>query len=85
MALSELQSGDIIFAATAIYNDGGVPDLPEDALIAEAGTRGMLVNIGHFEDDPNQEIYLVRFEDAAGELGPPVGCWPEELSDQPAP
>jgi nitrogen fixation protein NifZ len=83
MTLSELQSGDLIFAAAPIHNDGGIPDLAEDALIAAPGTRGMLVNIGHLEEDPEQTIYLVRFEDAEGELGPPVGCLPEELSAGP--
>ena len=43
----------------------------------------MLVNTGYLEDEPDRQVFLVRFEDAAGELGPPVGCWPEELSDQP--
>jgi len=80
MDLRELQPGDMLYAATTITNDGSVPDLPEHAVIAKAGTRGVLINLGHLEDDPSQELFLVRFENAAGELGPPTGCWPEEIA-----
>lgn len=79
MNLSHLQPGDIIFAATDIKNDGSLPDLPEDALVAAAGTRGVLINIGHLEEDPDRELFLVRFEGTDGNLGLPTGCWPEEL------
>lgn len=80
MKLEELQPGDILFAAARITNDGSIPGLPEDSVIAEPGTRGVLINTGHLEENPNQELYLVRFEQADGELGPPTGCWPEELA-----
>jgi nitrogen fixation protein NifZ len=39
----------------------------------------VLLNVGHVEAEPEQTLYLVRFEDADGNLGPPVGCLPEEL------
>lgn len=84
MALNELQPGDVVYAATALYNDGGVPGLGEDATIALAGTRGVLVNIGHAEEDTRRMVYLVRFEDEHKTLGMPVGCLPEELTDDPA-
>ena len=48
------------------------------------GRRGVVVNFGHVEADLEQEIYLVRFEDAGGTLGPPVGCLPEELTQDEA-
>jgi len=82
MALNDLQSGDIIYAAAEIRNDGGIPELEPDAVLAVPGTRGMLVNIGHVEEDPNTLIYLVRFEDAEKNLGPAVGCLAEEVTDQ---
>jgi nitrogen fixation protein NifZ len=69
----------MVFATVRIENDGGIPDIPADAVLAEPGTRGVLVNIGHLEDDPAVEILLVRFEDQDGYVGPPVGCQPEEL------
>lgn len=81
MAMHERQPGDIVYAATTIYSDGDVPGYPEDSVLATAGTRGVIVNIGHLEDDPNQELMLVRFENAQQELGPPIGCWVEELMD----
>ena len=80
MDLNQLGPGDLVYAAADIRNAGGIPDVPEDALIAAAGTRGVIVNIGHLEEDPERELYLVRFEGEGAELGPPAGCWPEELS-----
>jgi nitrogen fixation protein NifZ len=79
MDLNQLGPGDLVYAAADIRNDGGIPDVPEDALIAAAGTRGVIVNIGHLEEDPERELYLVRFEGEGAALGPPTGCWPEEL------
>ncbi|HTY99072.1 MAG TPA: nitrogen fixation protein NifZ [Rhodocyclaceae bacterium] len=63
-------------------DDGGIPDIDADALLASPGSRGVVVKAGHVEAAPDQEIYLVRFEDANGVLGPPVGCLPEELIQQ---
>ncbi len=72
--------GDIVFSRRLLVNDGGVPDVAPDAILATPGSRGVLVNHGHVEADLDQEIYLVRFEGATGDLGPPVGCLPEELT-----
>jgi nitrogen fixation protein NifZ len=80
MMLEDLQPGDVVYAAAELFNDGFVPDLPADALIAQAGTRGVVINTGHLEEDPEQTIYLVRFEGGDLTLGPPIGCLPEELS-----
>lgn len=80
MTLEELQPGDTLYAASHIYNDGGIPSLPQDALLAEMGTRGVLIETGHLEEAPERKVYLVRFEDAELNLGPPTGCWPEELT-----
>ena len=83
MALENLQPGDMVFAATDIYNDGSVPEMPVDTHIAAIGARGVLINTGHIEEDPSQVLFLIRFEDSNHELGPPVGCWPEEISEDP--
>ena len=40
----------------------------------------MVILIGHAEAAPDAEIYLVRFEDKDGTLGPPVGCLGDELT-----
>ena len=80
MNLNDLQPGDILYAANPIHNDGGIPDLASDALLAETGTRGVLLDVGRLEADPEQQIFLVRFENSDGDLGPPVGCLPEELA-----
>jgi nitrogen fixation protein NifZ len=83
MDLNDLEPGDLLYAAATIVNDGGIPDIDEGAVLAENGTRGVLINRGHLEENPARELYLVRFEKASGELGPPTGCWPEELRATP--
>ena len=80
MSLQELSPGDIVYAATTITNDGSVPGLAENELIAQPGTRGVIINTGHLEEDPNRELMLVRFEMENHELGPAIGVWFEELS-----
>lgn len=84
MALSDLEPGDLVFAAMEVRNDGGVPGMGEEEVLATPGTRGVIINIGHPEEDPDATIYLVRFEDGDRNLGMPVGCLPEELTDRPA-
>jgi nitrogen fixation protein NifZ len=77
--IEELEDGDTVYAAIDFYNDGGIPDLPEDALLVRQGARGVIIRKGHVEEIPDQTIFLVRFEDESMTLGPPIGCWPEEL------
>ena len=74
--------GDLVYAASDILNDGGMPGIDdEEGLIAPAGARGVVVHYGHSELDPSKEIYLVRFETTpGGDLGNPVGVLPEELT-----
>jgi nitrogen fixation protein NifZ len=87
MAMSAVQYdvGDLVFAASDILNDGGMPGVDDEGLIAPAGAKGVVVQFGHAELDPNQEIYLVRFETGpGGTLGNPVGVLPEELTQERA-
>lgn len=78
--------GDLVHAAEDIFNDGGMPGIDDpEGLIAPAGTRGVVVHYGYAELDERQEIYLVRFESGPdGQLGNPVGCLPEELTQPSA-
>jgi nitrogen fixation protein NifZ len=86
--MTTYQLGDMVYAAVDLSNDsieetgaGGFPGVAADALLAAAGTRGVVVNVGHAEAQPDTEIYLVRFEtDPAGQLGDAIGCLAEELS-----
>jgi nitrogen fixation protein NifZ len=78
-----LQKGDAVFATTRIANDGSVPHADEGEVFAEAGTVGMLLNMGYIEEDPSQELFLVSFQTSTGELGPPVACLASEISLQP--
>jgi len=80
MNIEDLQPGDVVYAASHIYNDGGIPSIPDDALVAESGARGVIIETGHLEEAPERMVFLVRFEDSELNLGPPAGCWPEELT-----
>lgn len=84
MSAIQYDIGDMVFAAEDILNDGGMPGIEEEeGLIAPAGARGVVVHYGHSEIDPSKEIYLVRFENGPdGQLGNPVGCLPEELTQE---
>lgn len=84
MASAQYDIGEMVFATEDLYNDGGVPEMDEDALIAATGARGVVVNTGVLEADERQAIYLVRFEGTDGILGPPIGCLPEELTQDEA-
>lgn len=75
-------AGDCVYALEPIANDGGIPDLEPGALLADPGTRGVVIQVGHPEADPKRTVYAVRFEKDDGELGPLVGCLPEELTQE---
>ena len=77
--VEELEEGDVVYAALAFYNDGSLPELAEDTMLAPEGARGVIVRKGHLEEQPNRTVFLVRFEDSEKNLGPPIGCWSEEL------
>jgi len=86
--MSRFQMGDMVFAAQDLYNESleetgesSIPGVEPDALLAAAGTRGVIVNVGHAKEMPDEDIYLVRFEiDAEGTLGEPIGCLSDELT-----
>ena len=91
--MSRYGMGDLVYAAQDLFNEpveetgeSGIPGVEVGALLAAAGTRGVVVNVGHAEALPDEEIYLVRFETGAdGNLGDPIGCLPEELTGETAP
>jgi nitrogen fixation protein NifZ len=86
--MSRFAMGDMVFAAQDLFNEpieetgeSGIPGVAAGALMASAGTRGVVVNVGHAEAAPKLEIYLVRFESGPdGTLAEPIGCLVEELS-----
>ena len=79
MSNETFRPGEVVYAAKALHNDGSLPGVAEGALIAAAGARGVVVKCGHVEAQPEVEIVLVRFEDESLTLGPPVGCFVDEL------
>lgn len=86
--MSRYDMGDMVFAATDLYNDeltedgrSYLPDTEPHALLAATGTRGVIVNVGHVAELPNEEVYLVRFETGPdGTLGLPIGCLLDDLT-----
>lgn len=82
--MEQYDIGDMVFPLEPMYNDGFIPELPEDALLAPPGAVGVVVMFGYAEESPEQEIYLVRFEGEDGILGPPVGCLTDELTQDEA-
>jgi len=86
MEKTQYEIGDMVFAAEDIYNDGGMPGIDEEeGLMVPAGLRGVVVHFGVAEMDESKEIYLVQFENGPdGSLGHPVGCLPEELTQDVA-
>jgi len=79
MHITQAQPGDVIYADKDIYNDGSMPDVETEILLAKKGARGVLVNTGHYEEFPDTTLYLVRFEDADKQLGPAVTCLEDEI------
>jgi len=82
--IESLHPGDMIYAARPIFNDGSMPDIEEGALLATEGQRGVIINFGHLEENPDKVLVLVRFESSGNSashgLGPAVACWPDELT-----
>ena len=85
--MSRIQMGDLVYAASDLYNDAieetgeaAIPGRFVGELLAPAGARGVVVNVGHAEAEPDTDIFLVRFElDGDGTLSEPIGCLAEEL------
>lgn len=80
MNITDLDIGDVVYAAKDITDDGSMPDSTEGELLASAGARGVIVMKGHIEEAPHRNVFLVRFEDETLTLGRPIGCWEEDLS-----
>lgn len=83
--MTRLEKGDAVYATITIRNDGSVPGVALDAVLAKPGSMGMLVNVGHLEDDPAQEMLLVCFSSDDGSVGPLVTCFPDEISSERVP
>lgn len=68
------QWGQPVVAAIDLYNDGSLPDAPqEDILLVAAGGPGEIVQIGH-HGEANVPVYLVDFGVAV------IGCLEEEIA-----
>lgn len=89
--MSRFNEGDMVFATQDLLNDqneetgeSGIPGVLPGMVLARAGTRGMVVNVGHIKESPDDEIYLVSFETGpGGALAEPIGCLAEEIGYHP--
>ena len=59
-------------ATVDLYNDGSLPDIPEDLLLVVAGGPGEIVQVGH-HTEANIPIYMVDFGVCV------LGCLEEEI------
>jgi nitrogen fixation protein NifZ len=80
MKVTDLDIGDMVYAAHSIIDDGSIPDGNEGEILAPAGARGVITMIGHVEEQPELTVFLVRFEDDQLNLSDPIGCWEEDLT-----
>ncbi len=64
--------GTPVHAAIDLYNDGSLPDIPEDTLLIAAGGPGEIVQVGHHAE-ANVPLYLVDFGLVV------LGCLEEEI------
>jgi nitrogen fixation protein NifZ len=69
----KFQWGQPVVAAADLYNDGSLPEAPEDVLLVVAGGPGEIVQVGH-HSEANVPIYMVDFGVAV------LGCLEEELA-----
>lgn len=67
------QWGQPVTAAVDLYNDGSLPEAPEDVLLVVAGGPGEIVQIGRHEE-ANVPVYLVDFGTVV------LGCMEEEIA-----
>jgi len=80
--MERFQEGDLVYARQDLHSDGEVPGTDEGERLVHEGTRGMVVKVGHVEAEPETTVYLVRFEGVDRELGPPIGCLTEDLTQR---
>jgi nitrogen fixation protein NifZ len=83
LSTQALQPGDLVYSRCDLFNDdGAIPDVAAGALLVPTGARGVIVKSGYAEVNPEFKIYLVRFEGEDKELGLPIGCLADELTQE---
>jgi nitrogen fixation protein NifZ len=69
---AQYQWGQQVVALVDLVNDGTYPDLAPDAILADIGSEGEIVQVGH-HTETNQPVYMVDFN------GLVIGCLEEEI------
>ncbi|GAB4358767.1 MAG: hypothetical protein Kow0026_19900 [Oricola sp.] len=75
--MPKYRSGQPVWAAADLYNDGSHPHAAGDALLVRSGEAGEIVQVGMHEES-NTPVYMVEF--ASRHV---VGCLEEEISPEP--
>jgi len=57
MKVTDLDIGDMVYAAHSIIDDGSMPEGYEGEVLAPAGTRGVITLIGHVEEEPSARCF----------------------------
>ena len=52
MKVTDLEIGDMVYAAHSIIDDGSIPEGNEGEVLAPAGAKGVITLIGHVEEQP---------------------------------
>ena len=68
--------GQPVMALDDLVNDGSYPERAADAVLAERGALGEIVNVGH-ASEANEPVYLVEF------AGCVIGCLEDEIVPAP--
>lgn len=76
LRLPKYEWGQEVIASVDLYNDGSLPDIPEDMLVVAAGGPGEIVQVGHHAE-ANVPIYMVDFGIVV------LGCLEEEIALAP--
>ncbi|MEN9891260.1 MAG: putative NifZ protein [Pseudomonadota bacterium] len=70
---AKYQWGQEVLAVVDLYNDGSLPDVPEDQLVVVRGGPGEIVQVGH-HTEANIPLYMVDFGVCV------LGCLEEEIA-----
>ena len=77
--LPKYRWGTEVRAVVDLYNDGTLPEIPEDLLLIARGGPGEIVQVGH-HTDANLPLYMVDFGLVV------LGCLEDEIEPvQPVP
>lgn len=79
MTVEDLEVGDEVYATHDIVDDCSAMGNYVGDVLAESGARGVIEMRGYIEEEPEKNIFLVRFEDKKMSLSRTIGCLIDDL------